>query len=150
MACWSACTYGQLSKAKLLLLDHLEIWAQFDPPLVERKRSIPPANTTSALLGSTCTIRSYHACPRVKSAPIPRSASTGKVTELQVVPPFAVLMKLNAVLLLSNKAYTRSPEPEPPTASSVRPPTMLGETVYTVVQVVPLVDLAICAPVVFP
>ena len=48
MKCWSACTQLTLKAAKLLLLDHLEIWVQglappeSTPPVVDLKILIPP------------------------------------------------------------------------------------------------------------
>ena len=71
----------------MALFDHLLIWVQLAPSLVDLNRSMPPISKIDALFGSTAIAWSYQACPLVKSeALMPLSASFGKASSDQLTP----------------------------------------------------------------
>src|SRR6478609_6225107 len=75
-------------------------------PLGYRKRSTPPIITVLLLLGSTDTIRLYHAWPLVKSVDVePWLHQVGLVRAVQVAPKLVETWMLPTTLLCSNKAY---------------------------------------------
>src|SRR4029450_444112 len=74
--------------AELQLPDIQRVACVHAPPaLVDFMTTTPPAKTVASSLGSTLSIKSYQACPRVKSGPfVFPSHQFGDVKVVQFVP----------------------------------------------------------------